>query len=607
MKKTLFITILLAAIQQVVSQTNITGGIVEGTWTKSSAPYLIQGSILIPNSKSLTIEPGVKIEFQGNYKLLVLGRINAVGNINDSITFTAKTPSIGWLGIRFENTSNLNDTSYFSYCKFEYGKANSTAPQNNGGAFYLKRYSKVDISNSQIENCYANANGGAIYCDKQSTPSIINCLIKNCYANANGGAIFCDNGSSPIITDNRIKNNTAKQRGGGIYSGASCSPIIENNIITSNTAVQISGAGIYHYDFGGPGSPSIKNNIITYNIGINADAGGIRVLSKSAVIMNNLIAYNEANSNIGGGGIYIGKIGNGGTGNIISHNRILNNKSSGEENEYGGGGIFCTSYDNGDVISNNLIANNSCSENGGGIYLSGASPTMFNNTIVNNSSRYGAGIFLKKGSSPEINNSIIWGNVAADSGDLIYINDEASDPNIYYTNIENGLSGIQSNSNTFYIGNYLNNLNSAPLFKKPSVGVGPNFDSLKSDWSLSTVPQSPCINQVYPTAKTSLFDIAGNPRIQNDLIDMGCYETLEINLSSNKINENEFLSFYPNPSKTTVNLNRNCNDVVIYNTKGKVAKKISKQKIKSIDVSDLDAGVYLIKLNNSSLHRFVKI
>jgi len=498
--KFLIVAFISLISQQAFSQTTIVGGVVEGTWTASDSPYIIQGAILVPNSRTLNIEPGVKVEFRGSYKFLVLGELNAVGTVNDSITFTSNNPSVGWLGVRFENTLNSNDSSNFSYCKFEYGRADSPSPLDNGGALFFDNYSKVNISNS---------------------------LIENCYAEANGGAIFCDNNSSPKIINNTIRNNTAKERGGGIYSGDSCSPLIESNTITSNTVIEIAGAGIYQYDFGGPGSPTINNNKITYNIGVNAVAGGMRILSKSAVITNNIITHNEANGDIGGGGIYIGKVGNGGTGNIISHNIIANNKSSGELDEYGGGGIFCTSPGIDDIISNNLIANNSCSENGGGIYFSNSRPTMFNNTIVNNSSRNGGGIYCTNSSNPEINNSIFWGNSASSSGNQIYIEDEGSDPDIYYCNIEGGISSVQHPANTFYLGDYTDNINSNPLFNAPSSGAGSAYDGVNSDWTLSSIPQSPCINLVSPTSETSTLDLAGNPRVFGGLIDLGCYESIQ--------------------------------------------------------------------------------
>ena len=57
------------------AQTVIPPGDVSGTWTLGGSPYEIQGEITIPDSSTLTIEPGVLVEFQGHYKLIVEGRL----------------------------------------------------------------------------------------------------------------------------------------------------------------------------------------------------------------------------------------------------------------------------------------------------------------------------------------------------------------------------------------------------------------------------------------------------------------------------------------------------------------------------------------------------
>src|SRR5262245_45067938 len=105
-----FLFIILLLNSYAFSQTYVAGGNVSGTWTPEGSPYLIQGSIQIPNDSTLTIEPGVSVNFQGSYKLLVKGRIVAIGAPADSISFTAVDTTVGWRGIRFDATSATNDT-----------------------------------------------------------------------------------------------------------------------------------------------------------------------------------------------------------------------------------------------------------------------------------------------------------------------------------------------------------------------------------------------------------------------------------------------------------------------------------------------------------------
>lgn len=72
-------SIVLSSLGVSFAQTIISGGNVNGTWTYAGSPYLVQGAIMVSNGETLTIEPGVTVNFQGAYKLYVLGRLHAIG------------------------------------------------------------------------------------------------------------------------------------------------------------------------------------------------------------------------------------------------------------------------------------------------------------------------------------------------------------------------------------------------------------------------------------------------------------------------------------------------------------------------------------------------
>src|ERR1035437_8206879 len=111
MKKHLLFTLLVIVNINCFASTSVPGGIVNGTWTLAGSPYNVQGSIQIVNGDSLIIQPGVTVNFQGAYKFLVLGKIKAIGTVTDSITFTANDTTVGWSGMRFDNTPVSNDSS----------------------------------------------------------------------------------------------------------------------------------------------------------------------------------------------------------------------------------------------------------------------------------------------------------------------------------------------------------------------------------------------------------------------------------------------------------------------------------------------------------------
>jgi len=113
---------------------------------------------------SLTIEPGVKIQFDDSTYLEIRhGILNAIGNNTDSITFTSNSlnPHYGmWEGIGFRDSAILN----INYCIFKYST-------NAIKSVYIPYAPVTIIKNSSFYNnniCIA------------TSPSFY-CLVDNCY------------------------------------------------------------------------------------------------------------------------------------------------------------------------------------------------------------------------------------------------------------------------------------------------------------------------------------------------------------------------------------------------------------------------------------------
>ncbi|MDP1746417.1 MAG: right-handed parallel beta-helix repeat-containing protein [Bacteroidota bacterium] len=511
------------------AQTSVPTGNVSGTWTLAGSPYNVQGSIQILDGTTLTIEPGVTVNFQGTYKLNVQGRLLAVGTAADTIIFTAANTSNGWRAVYFDNTSLTNDTSKIVYCKLQHTKATGSGLYGNGGAFYFENFPKAIISNCRISNSAANGSGGAIYCNG-SGPIIRNNNISYNTVFASGGGIFCSGNAT--ITNNTISNNISTDNGmnggGGIWCSGNST--ISNNTIYSNTT-QGSGGGIRSYS----GSPTISNNTILNNTSTNF-GGGIYCAAGSPIITNNTIDNNVTSG--AGGGIYCENNGNPAiTNNIISNNTALNFSNGGgiycegsnpsissnnlsNNKASNGGGLFCTG--SSPTILDNIISNNTVSYSGGGICCYGSNPTIINNTIANNIAGYGGALSCENNSNPNLLNTIFWGNNATVSGVNIFVNDSpTSHPNFYYCDVEGGSAAFGLNGN-FYTGIYQNNLDVDPLFVSPSGGSGIGFNGVIADWSLQS--NSPCINTGDPSGIYPATDKAGNARVTVCRIDMGAYE-----------------------------------------------------------------------------------
>jgi len=301
------------------------------------------GDITIPNASTLTIEPGVDVVFYGHYKLNVQGQLFAVGSSSDSILFTTSDSLISWAGIRFNYTPASNDTSKISYCVIERGHASGSGDESKGGAFYIKNFTKVLLTNSTLQNNKSDDAGGGI--------SIINGWAK--------------------ITSNLIMNNTAGSHGAGIYCHSSSIPI-HGNTITGNhsTGWWATGGGLMLW-YGSNGS--LIDNTISNNYAYQA--GGMFLQYNSNVyISDNIIDNNSAYIN--GGGIIIS-----GTGPIVTNNVISNNYLN-----YGwanGGGIYVDGNGNA-MIRNNFIVNNLAPLGGGGINCVSSNAKIINNLICNN-------------------------------------------------------------------------------------------------------------------------------------------------------------------------------------------------------------------------------
>jgi parallel beta-helix repeat protein len=153
---------------------------------KNKSPYLIRGDITIPANVTLTVEPGVILEFSGNNKVNIEGTFRAEGTESDPIIFKqlGKYYITGWYGLIFKS-KKANDTSVVKY---------------------------GNISQARF----------AIYCDGGS-PQISYCTITG---NEIGVHLW---NSNAIVSNNKISNNLQH----GLYIG-SLSPTINNNLITAN-------------------------------------------------------------------------------------------------------------------------------------------------------------------------------------------------------------------------------------------------------------------------------------------------------------------------------------------------------------------------------------
>ena len=258
------------------------------------------------------------------------------------------------------------------------------------------------------------------------------------------------------------------------------------------------GAGIRIY-----GNVVLNRCIVSNNTMENADSNsssnGSGIYANNATISNCIIKNNSSfGFVIGTVSAYNSTV----TNCIITNNGIQGNSYTGF-----GGGLSCGST----TVSNCLISNNT-SYYGGGVYC--YNTNIYNCNIVNNFGQYGSGVYCS--SSNTIQNCILWGSV---NGTIIRVN--GTDTNVSYCAVEGGYAGDGNiNLSSDNIGDGLCH----PRFVNPSptAGILENYE----DYSWDLQEGSICINRGDITGfDVPDYDLAGNQRVQQGAIDMGCYES----------------------------------------------------------------------------------
>ncbi|MBS9525899.1 Ig-like domain-containing protein [Litoribacter alkaliphilus] len=291
-----------------------------------------------------------------------------------------------------------------------------------------------------------------------------------------GGGIYNTVGG-PTFSHLWIKNNEAA-RGGGMYNSGPSSIIqvvFERNKSTSSYAGGLWNTG-----------PAQLWQVVFLQNESSLTAGGM--YNAGAVSLCE-VEFRENSSQSNGGGMW--------NNNSPTMDRVafINNSSNGH-----GGGLYSTGTV---IISNSFFSRNKVTNTGalygGGMWFNSGTATLVNvtfseNSVARTAAESGGGLYMS-GGTMEITNSIFWGNKRG-AGEKDQIRGV---PIVSFSIVEDGFDGS-------------NNLVADPL-----------FEDAASD-NLQLRLGSLAIDMGYNEVVNKELDYLGNPRIVNDIVDLGAFE-----------------------------------------------------------------------------------
>jgi parallel beta-helix repeat protein len=222
----------------------------DNRWTKANSPYSLIGPILVSEEVTLTVEPGVTVNFNGYY-IRVNGTLVARGSSTNKIYFKDGSKPPNWAIAFTSSSSDWNEQSGS-------GSIIENAVLNSTGISITDAYPKISNNSISAGNAIDIFGGSPV--------------ISNNTIDGNIGVHY----ASPIIRDNFItgeisassswgltviSNNQIRDGGHGSGIGISCS----NSYISDNIISGFRKTGIMTY----PNSTIVRNLIINCQTGID--------------------------------------------------------------------------------------------------------------------------------------------------------------------------------------------------------------------------------------------------------------------------------------------------------------------------------------------------
>ena len=496
--------------------------------------YIADGRLILGNSEisSSKIDAyGAGIRSTG--ATLTIANSLFLGNSSGKVDFDNRSKKRFGGAIYCENSTVDISGSTFENNTVEYYALPLGANRGYGGAIAMVGRGNLTISETAFKN-NRTGEGGAIYAEGSitMTDSVFEdngglCIrdLRGDYPTV-GGAIY---GRSVQATDCLFSNNDSCY-GGAVYLGSGDSVFTACRFLENRTT-----------DFG----------------------GALRLSDKGGAVLEACDFSGNTSDGVGGAVYSTG---------VLSMSRVTLTDNIADN----GGAVFNSGTMD---FSNVYMENNAAYNTAGGVFNSGvldlSNTTILRSTSLLGNTIFGSGVYhdpeSEDGTQTRVADSIVTLNnvyetVEVSGGDLSVVYSSLQAPHSGGGNIsgdplfvttplattvttENGtddtvvieqFNGLIFNGFIIEIGNdgvartvtSVDNerVTFSPAFEDSASSVrgitvdiwGDNPTSLEVDTTLRT--DSPCINAGNPAATTEATDLAGNPRVVNDIVDMGAFE-----------------------------------------------------------------------------------
>ena len=317
-------------------------------WTIDKSPYSITTNVNLGDGTKLTIDPGVVVNFAGNYEIMSMGNINAIGTPTDSITFNANQNFCTFIDLKNTKLSN-SQLSYLKFMGYKNTPLNGTLTYSTALMTQGTCTDSLLVNNVRIESSAISSVKSVL---------INNSRINDLYA---GASIIKVNNSSLLSSTFGDYNSV----NASIQNSSASNIIINGYYYNSNIYVQ--NSIIKSSNFGST-SATVKNSKL-YKCNFSAGSWEYPTIRLDSTIL----AYTPFSAGSGSSTVTNCIFKNDSTQTVSLNGVTTKSQFIGENNRLGGIGLDAVSG----TMTNCLIANNR-------IGLQTGSLTINNSNFINN-------------------------------------------------------------------------------------------------------------------------------------------------------------------------------------------------------------------------------